>query len=244
MEYLLLDKLRKRRNELRKIIKKAETSVKRAPDGILKYARRKNTFEYYWKGPRAGRYSYIPKKNRKFAAALAQKSYDEKVLRLARQEEELISKLIKTCEADAIDGAYDNCPEGRKLLIEPVRPSDDEFREEWNKQPSCLLGFGENDPEFFTKRVDYLFECEIRLPGYGTANPDFFVLDIKNRRTIIWEHLGKMGDPAYVERNLRKINGYLKLGYIIGETLILTFESESQPISTAVIENTVKHYFL
>ena len=264
MEYLLLDKLRKRRNELRKIIKKAEASVKRAPDGILKYARRKNTFEYYWKAPGAVRYSYIPKKNRKFAAALAQKSYDEKVLRLARQEEELISKLIKTCEANAIDGAYDNCPEGRKLLIEPVRPSDDEFREEWNKQPSCLLGFGENDPEFYTKRgervrsksevliantlygygVDYLFECEIRLPGYGTANPDFFVLDIKNRRTIIWEHLGKMGDPAYVERNLRKINGYLKLGYIIGETLILTFESESQPISTAVIENTVKHYFL
>ena len=70
LEYLLLDKLRKRRNELRKIIKKAETSVKRVPDGILKYARRKNTFEYYWKGPRAGRYSYIPKKNRKFAAAL------------------------------------------------------------------------------------------------------------------------------------------------------------------------------
>ena len=97
LEYLLLDKLRKRRNELRKIIKKAEASVKRAPDGILKYARRKNTFEYYWKGPRAGRYSYIPKKNRNFAAALAQKGYDEKVLRLARQEEELISKLIKTC---------------------------------------------------------------------------------------------------------------------------------------------------
>ena len=106
MEYLLLDKLRKRRNELRKIIKKAEASVKRAPDGILKYGRRKNVLEYYWKAPGAGRYSYIPKKNRKFAASLAQKSYDEKVLRLARQEEKIISKLIKTCEADAIDGAY------------------------------------------------------------------------------------------------------------------------------------------
>ena len=92
--------------------------------------------------------------------------------------------------------------------------------------------------------VDYLFECKILLPGYGPANPDFFVLDIKNRRTIIWEHLGKMGDPAYVERNLRKINGYLKLGYVIGETLLLTFESESQPISTAVIKKMVKHYFL
>ena len=211
MEYLLLDKLRKRRNELRKIIKKAEASVKRAPDGILKYGRRKNVLEYYWKAPGAGRYSYIPKKNRKFAASLAQKSYDEKVLRLARQEEKIISKLIKTCEADAIDGAYDNCPEGRKLLIEPVRPSDDEFREEWNKQPSCLLGFGENDPEFYTKRgervrsksevliantlygygVDYLFECEIRLPGYGTANPDFFVLDIKTAEPSSGSILGR-----------------------------------------------------
>ena len=34
-----------------------------------------------------------------------------------------------------------------------------------------------------------------------------------------------------------------KLGYVIGETLILTFETEKQPISTAVIEDLVKHYF-
>ena len=264
LEYLLLDKLRKRRSELRKIIKKKEASVKRAPDGLLKYARRKNSLEYYWRAPGSGRYSYIPKRNRRLAAALAQKGYDEKVLRLARKEEKVVSKLIKICEADAIDAAYNNCPEGRKLLIEPVKPSDDEFRKEWNKQESCTLGFDENDPEFYTKRgervrskseiliadtlygygVDYLYECKILLPGYGTANPDFLVLDIKNRRTIVWEHLGKMGDPAYVERNLRKINAYLKAGYVIGETLILTFESASQPISTSVIEKTVKHYFL
>ena len=98
MEYLLLNKLQQRRNELKKIIRKTEASVKRAPDGILKYGRRKNTLDYYWKAPGAVRYRYIPKKNRKFAAALAQKSYDEKVLRLARQEEELISKLIKTLQ--------------------------------------------------------------------------------------------------------------------------------------------------
>lgn len=53
-----------------------------------------------------------------------------------------------------------------------------------------------------------------------------------------------MDEPSYVERNLRKLSGYLKLGYVIGETLILTFETEKQPISTAVIEDLVKHYFL
>ena len=94
MEYLLLNKLQQRRNELKKIIRKTEASVKRAPDGILKYGRRKNTLDYYWKAPGAVRYRYIPKKNRKFAAALAQKSYDEKVLRLARQEEELICSVL------------------------------------------------------------------------------------------------------------------------------------------------------
>ena len=264
LDYLLLEKLRQRRSELRKIIKKKEASVKKEPAGRLKCARRKNSLEYYWKAPGAGRYSYIPKKNRRLAAVLAQKSYDEKILRLAREEEELVSKLIRICESDAIDAAYNNCAEGRKLLIEPVTPSDDEFREQWKKQESCLLGFEKSDPEFYTKRgervrskseiliantlfgygVEYLFECRIELPGYGDAYPDFCVLDIKNRRTIVWEHLGKMGDSDYVERNLRKINAYLKAGYVIGETLILTLESASQPISTALIEKTVRHYFL
>ena len=58
----------------------------------------------------------------------------------------------------------------------------------------------------------YLYECRLNLIGLGTVHPDFLVLDIKNRRTIVWEHLGKMQDPGYVERNLRKINAYLKNG--------------------------------
>ena len=212
----------------------------------------------------AGRYSYIPKKNRRLAAALAQKDYDEKILKCATRELKLINKLLKSCEPNEIDTAYVNSPEGRRALIEPVRPSDEEFRAKWNEQESCCGNFGENDPEFYTLRgervrsksevlianilfkhgVDYLFECQMYLPGYGNALPDFFVLDLKNRRTIIWEHFGKMDEPSYVERNLRKLSGYLKVGYVIGETLILTFETEKQPISTAVIEDLVKHYFL
>ena len=189
---------------------------------------------------------------------------DEKILKCATRELKLINKLLKSCEPNEIDTAYVNSPEGRRALIEPVRPSDEEFRAKWNEQESCCGNFGENDPEFYTLRgervrsksevlianilfkhgVDYLFECQMYLPGYGNALPDFFVLDLKNRRTIIWEHFGKMDEPSYVERNLRKLSGYLKLGYVIGETLILTFETEKQPISTAVIEDLVKHYFL
>ena len=148
MDQLLLQKLRQRRDELREIVRKKKVSVKKAPAGCFKYTRRKNSFEYYWKAPGAQRYSYIPKENSKLAAELAQKSYDEKVLKAASKELKLIDKLIKACGKNEIEDAYDKCPEPRKILIKPVKPSDDEFREEWNKQPSCLLGFGENDPEF------------------------------------------------------------------------------------------------
>ena len=149
MDQLLLQKLRQRRDELREIVRKKKVSVKKAPAGCFKYTRRKNSFEYYWKAPGAQRYSYIPKENSKLAAEFAQKSYDEKVLKAASKELKLIDKLIKACGKNEIEDAYDKCPEPRKILIKPVKPSDDEFREEWNKQPSCLLGFGENDPEFY-----------------------------------------------------------------------------------------------
>ena len=96
----------------------------------------------------------------------------------------------------------------------------------------------------YFKNVPYLFETRLYLIGYGNVLPDFAVLDVKTRKTIIWEHLGKMDDPAYVERNLRKINGYLRTGYVIGETLILTFESDQQPLNTNFIENIINHYFL
>ena len=233
MDHLLVEKLRQRQDELQNIVKQKRAAVKKAPAGNLKFARRKNTVEYYWRSPGAGRYSYIPKKNRRLAAALAQKDYDEKILKCATRELKLINKLLKSCEPNEIDTAYVNSPEGRRALIEPVRPSDEEFRAKWNEQESCCGNFGENDPEFYTLRgervrsksevlianilfkhgVDYLFECQMYLPGYGNALPDFFVLDLKNRRTIIWEHFGKMDEPSYVERNLRKLSGYLKLGY-------------------------------
>ena len=87
-------------------------------------------------------------------------------------------------------------------------------------------------------------ECRLDLTGEGAGYTHVGGLDRRRRRTIVWEHLGKMGDSDYVERNLRKINAYLKAGYVIGETLILTLESASQPISTALIEKTVRHYFL
>ena len=264
LDHFLMERLRRRRQELHQIVKEKRASVKTAPPGSKKFVRRKGRTEYYWRKPESGKYVYLNKNKRYIAEALAQKCYDEKVLKAAKAELKLVTKLIRMYEPDAIDAAYSQSPQERRCLIKPVRPSDEEFRQKWLEQESCMKGFAEGDPEYFTDKgervrskseifiantmyhlgVDYLFECEIYLNGFGTVHPDFCVLDLKNRRTIIWEHLGKMGDPDYVERNLRRINAYLKNGYIIGETLILTFESATQPLNTREVERLVRHYFL
>ena len=116
MDQLLLAKLTLRRDELRELVGRKEAAVKKAPAGTLRYGRRKKDFEYYWRPPGAQTYSYIAKKNRKFAADLAQKGYDERILKAAKKELKLINKLIKACGKDEIDAAYDECPEGRKAL--------------------------------------------------------------------------------------------------------------------------------
>lgn len=264
MDYYLVKGLQERKKELRSIVKEKQDAIKKTPVGNLRCKQKGRHFEYYWASPGSKKYSYIASKNIKFAKALAQRCYDECILRRAKRELKLIEMLLKHCKLNDLDEVYNDYPPGRKQLIHPLQPSDEEFLEEWNKQECCLGKFDENDPEFYTakgervrsksevfianamyfRNVPYLFETRLYLIGYGNVLPDFAVLDVRTRKTIIWEHLGKMGDPAYVERNLRKINGYLRTGYVIGETLILTFESEQQPLNTVFIENTIAHYFL
>lgn len=264
MDQSLIERLKLREGILEETRRKVKAELKKAPKGRLKFIRRKTRVEYYWVEPKTGRRRYITKNNLPFAMALAQKSYNKQALKLAEGELKLVRQLLNQIMKGTVDGIYDMLAKERKQLINPLWKSDEEFMEEWLKQESCTLGFEESAPFFISKKgervrsktelfianslygsgVAYLYECRLNLIGLGTVHPDFLVLDIKNRRTIVWEHLGKMQDPGYVERNLRKINAYLKNGYILGETLILTFESSNVPIDTTIIEGIIGRYFL
>ena len=264
MNQSLIERLKLREGILEETRRKVKAELKKAPKGRLKFIRRKTRVEYYWVEPKTGRRRYITKNNLPFAMALAQKSYNKQALKLAEGELKLVRQLLNQIMKGTVEGIYDILAKERKQLINPLWKSDEEFMEEWLKQESCTLGFEESAPFFISKKgervrsktelfianslygsgVAYLYECRLNLIGLGTVHPDFLVLDIKNRRTIVWEHLGKMQDPGYVERNLRKINAYLKNGYILGETLILTFESSNVPIDTTIIEGIIGRYFL
>ncbi len=57
---------------------------------------------------------------------------------------------------------------------------------------------------------------------------------------VYHEDVGRMEDPGYVRRNMKKIDEYMKNGIFDGKNLILTMESESYPINMKVLrKNTI-----
>ena len=90
--------------------------------------------------------------------------------------------------------------------------------------------------------IPYRYECPIKLKSGETYYPDFMVLNVRERKEMYWEHLGLMGDYDYRERNLAKILKYEANGLFMGDKLLLTFETSTQPLSTVTIERVVNKY--
>ena len=61
------------------------------------------------------------------------------------------------------------------------------------------------------------------------------------RRTVFWEHFGRMGDLTYVSKNIWKLEEYKKVGIYIGINLFITFESNSSPMGTNEPVQIIKH---
>lgn len=79
----------------------------------------------------------------------------------------------------------------------------------------------------------FFYEKELILDTRDPDNPiypDFTILDVVNRTEIYWEHFGKMDDWSYNEKAVRKIMEYQRNGIMLGERLIVTFESNDNPI--------------
>ena len=97
---------------------------------------------------------------------------------------------------------------------------------------------------FYRHGIEYKYECPIYLKGLGTVYPDFTFLSFKTGEEIYWEHNGRVDDPKYARRMVRKINAYENNGIYAGEKLILTYETEQTILNTGKIEQLVKRYLI
>ena len=256
--------LQERKTMLESLIRQKELSLMNGPEGSLRVSRHtKNEYQYYLRmGKEAPNGMYIPKKKMELIRALAQKGYDQKILRLAQNELKGINSLLHTYEGGCIDAVYEAMPEPRRLLVAPFEPTDDQYVEEWLAEEYEHMGFAEGSPEYYTGKgervrskseiiiadtlfrmgIPYKYERPLNLPGYLQWHPDFTVLNVRQRKEYLWEHLGMMDDAEYAEKALEKINTYISLGFYPGDNLILTHETAAHPFNTRIIESLAAHY--
>lgn len=256
--------LLKEQLRLEQIIKNTKLQLSNAPEGKLRLSKSQNYLQYYHCTDKNKRGVYIAKGREEFVQKLAQKAYDEKVLRLAERRLPQIEKLAKEYEDDEIEKLYLKEHIERQKLICPVEYTWEQRLNEWKKEKYKGKEFQEGTPVILTERgervrsksekimadyflrrgIEYKYECPVYLNGMGMVYPDFTFLSQKTGEEIFWEHNGKMDDPVYARYVIRKIQAYENNNLFPGERLILTYETEKTILGTGKIEQLVNKYIV
>ena len=110
--------------KMEKILLLSSERLKNAPKGSLRISRGKCYVEYYHLLGEEGDVNhlgkYIRKENRDLVKQLAQKDYDLKVQKIAKNRLVRIESLLKELEENEIDEIYDNLNPQRQLLVTRV----------------------------------------------------------------------------------------------------------------------------
>lgn len=261
----LLNELEKLAKSLDKRIKRISESIKNAPDGTLRISKVQNVNQYYHRtltGDTHGK--YIPRNNKSFAARLAQKDYDARLLDALKSQKKIIDRFLKDFDPDAAQQIFTHLTAARQALVTPEFLSDEEYIEQWMNEPYERLGFKKDDPGFYTAKgervrskseiliadallrnnIPYRLEFPVFDGKIIIGAPDFKCLNVRLRKDYYWEHLGKLGDEDYTNRNVKKLEQYARADDFDETRLILTFETDKHPLNTKVIEAKIRRFLI
>lgn len=207
---------------------------------------------------------YISSKNKELIYKMVQQEYETKALRELEEMEKRLSTFLDKYNAKSLENLYSSLCEGRKKLVEPLVLSDEAYIQKWleehqgEQNPFPEKGIYETEQgEFvrsksekiiadtlFKMKVPYRYETRLELDGNRDAYPDFACLNVRLRETKYWEHLGLLGNGDYENKNFEKIVTYERNGILIGEDLILSFETREHPLRTVDIRRKIEKFLL
>ncbi|MBR4668108.1 MAG: hypothetical protein IKO76_05050 [Butyrivibrio sp.] len=257
--------LEEQRNQLNEYIKQVEKRLKRSANiekCAVCTATRKNGFQYYLM--EGNKRTYVKTKDLDAVRKIVQKSYDESVYKKLLTMRYQIERFLKLYDSDAISGIYRDLGDAKKPLVNPLIPTDEQYLQEWYEtHPACqnlfpmqgsyLTSRGEEVrsksekiiADLFDKyNVPYQYEPEIKLSDGHILYPDFVLLNMRQRKTIYWEHFGLISDEEYAKKTCLKMNLYEENGFIIGENMLFSMESDDIPLNIKQIESKIKKHLL
>ena len=239
-----------------------EEELRRSPAGNIRIQKRGNTCRWYLYKDQ--KYQYIPKKNRQEAEDLAYKLYLETELEDIDQKLLALESFLNLYDSRSgrTEALLEKTPAIRELISPRLLAFPDDL-ERWaneeyeksTKHPEHLRFPTVRGEMVRTKsealisyvlaqnHIPYRYECALPLNG-EKFHPDFTILRPFDRKIIIWEHLGLLDDSSYINRTTRKLNIFIKNGWIPGRNLILTAETEQFPLDIRQVEEFVKFHLL
>ena len=253
----------KRMKCVAEVIDMANHRLQDAPAGRLRSCRVGNNVNFYYREmPESRKGKYIKRSGDGLVCRLAQKEYDEKVLKLANLELGKLNNLKEFYDQSSMESAIQLIHKNKRDKIKPVTLSDEEYVRQWMAQTykgssveadeDLISDCGENMRSksevlianaLHKHGIPYHYEKPLSIDG-KIIYPDFTVLNVRRRREFIWEHFGLMSDQKYAENAIFKINRYMANGYLPGESFIFSAESESVRFGTRQIEVIIRGYLL
>ena len=258
------EKLKTRRQELHQLLNKKLRALKNAPEGPLRVAQahgRRKLQYYHVTTPGDTRGTYIPHKQLQLARSLAQKQYDQKLIKILRHQIAAIEGLLAAA-GPQIPALFETQCRARRLLLTPATLPDEHYAEIWRAVKWHPLPFAADSPEYFTARgervrskseviiadtlnrhkIPYRYEFPLELKNGDIYHPDFLCLNLRTRQEYIWEHFGMMDSPDYAERTVKKLNIFGDNKIFTGKNLIITMESKKIGLKTMQIERLINEF--
>lgn len=259
------EEIRKRINIVERIKAEKEEALSKAPSGKIHIIKNKGTAQYYLRAntyDKAGK--YITKDNIELIKTMLQKEYDTKVLALVESELSLLEKILEKSSSkyDKIEKWYLSQTKETQGLVNTIECFDNNYIEIWQSKSYVGKSIPEYTPDFITNKgehvrsksevnianalyragIPYKYECPIKLHNGMLIYPDFTLLNADNRKEMYWEHRGMMDDREYAKNSVARIKDYQKSGIYLGDRLIITEETSSNPLGTVEINNVIIHY--
>lgn len=251
-----------RLTELKKVESTKIAALQKAPEGKIHVAKTKAFPQYYLRvDPKDKTGKYIPKREESKIKSYLQKAYDEKLLKLVKQEIKSIETFLRNSKDFnlKIQEIYSDNPVQVKSYITPIDCSNEDYISYWKNIPFTANPMPITTTEYETDareivrsksemnianalrkaEIPYKYECPVTLYNGRIVYPDFTVLDVHNRKEIYWEHRGIMDDRDYTKNAVKKMKEYIRSGITTMDNLIITEENGYNPLGTDEINSII-----
>lgn len=244
---------------LGKTINSLENRIMNMPEGTIKIKKTKFKVYFYH---HIDSDKYLSSQESELIYQLIQKNYLQSVLKAAKKEASALKKALAIYPEEIMEDIYDNLSEERKELAKPLIPGDDEYMQKWMEVPYKRKGFKKGASEFYTlkgekvrskseviiadrlnaKGIPYRYECPLKI-GNEIIHPDFTILKMSNKKTVYYEHCGRMDDPEYTKDMTDRSHLYSSAKIIQGDRLFYTFETSDNPLDIKTLDEFIETNF-